>query len=101
MSKTREGLAPREGPADWYAELSSGGKRTFWACAFGWGLDGFDVQIYGLALAAIATTLALNSTQSGWIATATLFTSAFGGWIAGLLADRIGRVRMLQISVAW
>ena len=101
MSKTREGLAPREGPADWYAELSSGGKRTFWACAFGWGLDGFDVQIYGLALAAIATTLALNATQSGWIATATLFTSAFGGWIAGLLADRIGRVRMLQISVAW
>ena len=100
MSQTGESVA-RGGLFDWYGELAPVERRTFWACALGWGLDGFDVQIYGLALAAIATTLALNSTQSGLIATATLFTSAFGGWLAGLLADYFGRVRMLQISVAW
>src|SRR4029077_20839924 len=27
--------------------------------------------------------------------------SAFGGWLAGYLADRIGRVRTLQITIAW
>ncbi len=101
MSETGNRATAQGGLFEWYDELAPVGKRTFWASAFGWGLDGFDVQIYGLALAAIATTLALTSTQSGWIATATLFTSAFGGWIAGLMADRIGRVRMLQIAVAW
>src|SRR5208283_2507047 len=38
---------------------------------------------------------------AGLLATVTLILSAVGGWIAGLLADRIGRVRTLQITVAW
>lgn len=85
----------------WYKELEVKEKRTFWACFMGWGLDAFDVQIYGLALGAIAATYALTPTQSGFIGTVTLFTSAFGGWIAGLVSDRVGRVRTLQIAVAW
>jgi MFS family permease len=35
------------------------------------------------------------------LATITLLVSAFGGWIAGALADRIGRVRVLQIAILW
>jgi MFS family permease len=27
--------------------------------------------------------------------------SALGGWIAGALSDRVGRVRMLQLTIAW
>src|SRR5674476_960662 len=27
--------------------------------------------------------------------------ACFGGWIAGALSDRLGRVRVLQITVAW
>ena len=97
-SQTRPGGASAVG---WYAELAGQEKRTFWACFLGWGLDAFDVQIYGLSLAAIAATLQLDPRQSGLIATATLFTSAFGGWFAGLLSDRFGRVRTLQIAVVW
>ena len=28
-------------------------------------------------------------------------TSSFGGWFTGTLADRYGRVRMLQITILW
>jgi MFS family permease len=90
-----------EGPAAWYLELTPPEKRTFWTCFLGWALDAMDVQIYGLALGAIATTFALTKAQSGLIGTLTLFTSAFGGWLAGLLSDRFGRVRTLQVTVAW
>ena len=41
------------------------------------------------------------STTAGPLATVTLLLSAVGGWIAGLQADRIGRVRTLQITNLW
>ena len=31
----------------------------------------------------------------------TLLTSSFGGWLAGALADRFGRVRVLQFAILW
>lgn len=85
----------------WYGEMTSKGRRTFWACFIGYGLDAFDVQIYSLAIPAIAATLALTNQDLGIIATSTLIASAFGGWFAGILADRVGRVRTLQITVLW
>ena len=97
---TQEGI-DATGPTGWYKVLSPPEKRTFWACFTGWALDAMDVQIYGLALGAIAATFALTPGQSGFIGTVTLFTSAFGGWLAGMLSDRYGRVRTLQISIIW
>ena len=41
------------------------------------------------------------STTAGLLATVTLPLSAVGGWIAGLPADRIGRVRTPQITNLW
>ena len=35
------------------------------------------------------------------IHTSTLIASAVGGWVAGILSDRIGRVRTLQLTVVW
>ncbi|KAF1033694.1 MAG: putative niacin/nicotinamide transporter NaiP [Pseudomonas sp.] len=35
------------------------------------------------------------------ISTSTLIASALGGWIAGILSDRIGRVLTLQLTVVW
>ena len=85
----------------WYREMTPKGKRTFWACFTGYGLDAFDVQIYSLAITGIIAALALTNQQVGIIATSTLLASAFGGWFAGILADRFGRVRTLQITVVW
>lgn len=85
----------------WYGELTPAGKRTFWACFLGYALDAFDVQIYSLAIPALIATLSISNTDIGIIATVTLLASALGGWLAGILADRFGRVRMLQITVTW
>jgi len=85
----------------WYRELAPNEKRTFWACFGGWALDGMDVQILSFAIPAITVAFAINNADAGLIGTVTLLTSAFGGWIAGMLADRIGRVLTLQIAIVW
>ncbi len=91
----------RAGATTWYGELQAGEKRTFWSCFGGWALDAMDVQIFSFVIPAIIATFAISNADAGFIGTVTLLTSAFGGWFAGILADRFGRVRTLQITIAW
>src|SRR5215471_15208698 len=88
-------------PTSWYSELQVREKNAFWACFGGWVLDAMDVQIFSFAIPAIITAFSLTKQDAGLIGTATLLTSAFGGWFAGALSDRFGRVRTLQITIAW
>src|SRR6516162_1170843 len=85
----------------WYRELQASEKRTFWACFGGWALDAMDVQIFSFAIPAIIAAFHLSNADAGLIGTVTLLTSAFGGWFAGALSDRFGRVRTLQITIVW
>jgi MFS family permease len=91
----------RAGATTWYGELQASEKRAFWACFGGWALDAMDVQIFSFVIPAIIATFAISNADAGLIGTVTLLTSAFGGWVAGVLADRFGRVRTLQITIAW
>jgi MFS family permease len=43
----------------------------------------------------------MHNGAAGTIRTVTVVTSSLGGWFAGPLADRFGRVRMLQIAILW
>jgi MFS family permease len=86
---------------DWYRELGAAERRTFWACFGGWALDALDVQIYTFVVPALIALWHITNAQAGLLATSALVISAFGGWIAGMLADRIGRARLLMIMVAW
>src|SRR5258705_9684524 len=90
-----------DSPTGWYTELEPNEKRTFWACFAGWALDALDVQIFSFAIPAIIVAFSITNADAGFIGTVTLLTSAFGGWFAGMLADRFGRVRTLQITVVW
>ena len=90
-----------DSPTGWYRELEPGEKRTFWACFGGWMLDAMDVQIFSFAIPAIIVAFAITNADAGLIGTATLLSSAFGGWFAGALSDRFGRVRTLQITIVW
>jgi MFS family permease len=85
----------------WYKELRADERRTFWACFGGWATDAFDVQIYSFVIPALISLWNLFKPDAGLLATSALLLSAFGGWIAGILADRIGRVRMLQLTIGW
>jgi MFS family permease len=88
-------------PTAWYAQMQPRERNTFWACTGGWILDAMDVQIFSFAIPAIIAAFAITNAEAGLIGTATLLTSAFGGWFAGALSDRFGRVRTLQITIAW
>jgi MFS family permease len=85
----------------WYRELDAVGRRTFWACFGGWALDALDVQIYSFVVPALIALWHITNAQAGLLATSALVVSAFGGSASGMLADRIGRARLLMIMVAW
>ena len=85
----------------WYGKLNAREKKTFWACIGGWMLDAMDVQMFSFAIPAIIAAFAITNADAGIIGTVTLLTSAFGGWFAGALSDRFGRVRTLQITIVW
>jgi MFS family permease len=85
----------------WYGELDARGKRTFWACFGGWTLDAMDVQIYALVMPTLIGLWGLSKGAAGMLGTAALVASALGGVLAGQLADRVGRVAVLQVSVLW
>jgi MFS family permease len=76
-------------------------RRTLFACAVGFGLDGLDFTIFTLVLGTVISLWHVDRGAAGLTVSATLVCSAFGGWIAGHLSDRIGRVRTLQLTVLW
>lgn len=85
----------------WFGTLSRNEKRTFWACFSGWGLDAMDTQMYALTLPTLIALWAMSKGEAGFLGTAVLIFAALGGWIAGMLADRYGRVRVLQLTIIW
>lgn len=85
----------------WFRALAPGERRTFWACFGGWAVDAMDVQMYAVALPTLISVWALSKTQAGALGTVALLVSSVGGWIAGIMADRLGRVRVLKIMIVW
>lgn len=85
----------------WYQELSAVEKRTIWACWAGWVLDALDLMIYAMAMPVLIKLWSMTNQEAGLLATAALISSALGGWISGMLCDRIGRIRMLQVCILW
>ncbi len=84
-----------------YKHMTAPERRTFWACLAGWTLDGMDFLIYPLVIGTIITLWQVDRGTAGLAVTATLLFSAIGGWGAGYLSDRIGRVKTLQIAILW
>jgi MFS family permease len=84
-----------------WSKLSRGERATFLACFGGWALDAFDYQFYSFVIPTLRKEWNISAGEAGTLATAALLSSALGGWLAGLLADRIGRVRTLQITILW
>jgi MFS family permease len=84
-----------------YRDMKLPERRTFWACASGWALDGMDFMIYPLLIGTIAALWKVDPGTAGLAGTVTLLASAVGGWLGGFLADRIGRVRTLQLTILW
>jgi MFS family permease len=76
-------------------------RRSLWAAYAGYGLDGFDFMVYSFIIPTLLSLWGMSKAEAGYIASGALITSAIGGWAAGVLADRYGRARILQLTVLW
>jgi MFS family permease len=85
----------------WYRSLDANGRAAFKASFLGWGLDALNYMVYTFAIAALINAFHIDRGQAGMLGTITLLTSAVGGWGAGILADKYGRVRVLQVTILW
>lgn len=86
---------------NWFKELNPVEKRTFNSAFGGWALDALDFMVFTFVIATLMTLWDIDKGQVGLLSTVTLLFSSVGGWLAGILADRYGRVRVLQITILW
>jgi MFS family permease len=84
---------------NWYRELQLHERRAFVAAFGGWALDGVDFMMFTFVMSTLISLWHIDRTQAGLLGTVTLLVSAAGGWIAGILADRFGRVRVMQWTI--
>ncbi len=62
-------------------------------------LDAFDVMLYSIVLATLMRAFGMSKSTAGLLNSLTLIASALGSFGFGLLADRVGRRRMLSASI--
>jgi MFS family permease len=74
-------------------------RRVLIAASLGWMLDAFDVLLYSIVLTHLMREFSMSRTTAGLLNALTLASSALGGVLFGLLADRFGRRRMLSASI--
>ena len=88
-----------DGAFGWLRALGPRGRRAFAGAFGGYALDSYDYFTLPLSMVALSAYFGLNSGQTGLFTTVTLVVSAVGGAVAGVVADRIGRVKALMITV--
>ncbi len=86
---------------NWFSSMSVRERRTFWACFLGWALDAMDVQLYAVVMPTLIGLWSLSKGEAGMLGTSALLVSSLGGWLAGILADKIGRAKVLRITIVW
>ncbi len=85
----------------WITQLDAAERSTLVGTFAGWMLDGLDVMIYSFVLPSLIALWHISKGQAGMLGTSALLLSSLGGWLAGLAADRFGRVRVLQLTIVW
>jgi MFS family permease len=85
----------------WFQTLNKTERRTFYACFGGWAVDALDAQIYSFLIPTLVALWGMTTGEAGLIGTAALVSSAFGGWLAGILCDVFGRARIMLLSIGW
>ena len=83
----------------WLLEATAIQKRALLAASLGWMLYSMDVMLYSMVLAHMMRDLGMTEGKAGLMASLTLASSAAGGTLFGILADRVGRSRALLASI--
>src|SRR5215467_9003284 len=83
----------------WLGDASSAEKKSLIAGGLGWMLDAMDVMLYSFVLTHLMNVFSMTKDTAGFLNSLTLSASAIGGFLFGVLADRIGRTRALMASI--
>ena len=98
-SQLQHGVEPVK--KTWITQLTGKERSTLTATFAGWMLDGMDVMVYSLVLPTLISLWHISKGEAGLLGTSALLLSSLGGWLAGLAADRYGRVKVLQLTILW
>src|SRR5262249_40431581 len=74
-------------------------QKTLVAGALGWLLDAMDVMLFSLVVGSLLREFSMDTRTAGFLNSLTLIASAVGGFLFGFIADRVGRVRALMLSI--
>jgi len=83
----------------WFFSLPTLQRRALFAAMLGWMFDAMDFLIYVLAIGRLKAYFGFGDATAGLLGTFTLISAAVGGLAFGVIADRIGRVRTLNITI--
>ena len=73
--------------------------KMLYASVAGYAMDGLDMLILSFAMTAIIKEFGLSFADAGLIATYTLIGAVLGGWIFGIMADYVGRVKVFALTI--
>lgn len=73
--------------------------KTLFAAQSGYLLDAMDILLYVFALSTLKHEFGLTNRMAGLVSSVTLISSAAGGILCGILADRLGRTRTLAYTI--
>src|SRR5580704_16894618 len=85
----------------WLTQLNTRERSTLVATFAGWMLDGMDAMVFSFVLPTLIALWHISKGEAGLLGTSALLLSSLGGWLAGLAADRFGRVKVLQLTILW
>jgi MFS family permease len=83
----------------WPSDVTPAERKSLIAGGLGWMLDAMDVMLYSLVLTYLIREFSMDTRTAGFLNSLTLVASAIGGFLFGILADRIGRTRALMASI--
>jgi MFS family permease len=83
----------------WYREITPQSWRVLAFAGLGWIFDVYDTFSLSLTIPALVATFALSKAEAGAIGSVLAAGLIVGGITMGWVADRIGRVRALYLSV--
>jgi MFS family permease len=87
-------------PLPWYRTITREQWNSLGAAMLGWMLDAMDFVLFLMAITTLQQEFPeFDRGNAGLVTTITLLTSATGGLLFGVVADRIGRTRALMGTI--